>query len=152
MKTLRFIVILTLIFSLGSCKFFKQKKMFSKDVDTLTTFVKEMVDTPPVDTFEVETIIQETEPVKVEPSGPGYGYTNDKFYMIVGSFFSEQLANKYANKMYKMGYSPLVIYSASNQFYRVAAKSYNDYNTAINDISTFRNNVTPRAWVHVKRN
>ncbi len=154
MKTLSFFVIVLLFFSLNACKTFKEKKLFSKDVDTLTSYIDEAVDEPVVDTMETETIVEETEEAIVEPevTGPAHGYNSDRYYMIVGSFFSEQLANKYANKMFDMGYSPLVIYSPSKQYYRVAAQSYSDYTTAINDINVFRNNVTPRAWVHVKSN
>jgi cell division protein FtsN len=154
MKTLSFFVIALLILSLGACKTFKEKKLFSKDVDTLTSYVDEIVEEPAVDTMEIESIVEETEEVIVEPepTEPTIGYNNDRYYMIVGSFFSEQLANKYANKMLTLGYSPLVIYSPSKHYYRVAAQSYNDYNTAINDINVFRNNVSPRAWVHVKTN
>ncbi len=154
MRTISFFAIFVLIFSLSACKTFKQKKLFSKGVDTLTSYVGDTVEEPAVDTSDFETIVGETESVEVEPeqTGPSYGYNSDKFYMIVGSFFSEQLANKYANKMAGMGYSPIIIYSPSNQYYRVSAQTYSDYTTAINDINIFRNNVTPRAWVHVKSN
>jgi hypothetical protein len=50
-----------------------------------------------------------------------------------------------------MGYSPQVIYSESQGYYRVSAQSYDNYTTAINDISSFRGSVTSRAWVHVKK-
>lgn len=154
MKTLKLFVLSALILSLGACKTFKEKKLFSKDVDTLTSYVEEIVEEPVVDTMEIESIVGETEEAYVEPAmtGPAHGYNNDRYYMIVGSFFSEQLANKYADKLFDKGYTPLVIYSPSKQYYRVAAQSYNDYTTAINDINVFRNNVTPRAWVHVKTN
>lgn len=154
MKTLSFIVITALFFSLGACKTFKEKKLFSKDVDTLTSYVDDIVEEPAVDTMEIESIVEETEEAFVEPATtePTVGYTSDRYYMIVGSFFSEQLANKYATKMLDLGYSPLVIYSPTKHYYRVAAQSYNDYTTAINDINVFRNNVSPRAWVHVKSN
>lgn len=154
MKTLSFFVIASLFLSLNACKTFKEKKLFSKDVDTLTSYVEDIVEEPAVDTMEVESIVEEAEEAYVEPAvtGPAHGYNDDRYYMIVGSFFSEQLANKYADKLYDKGYTPLVIYSPTKQYYRVAAQSYNDYTTALNDINTFRNNVTPRAWVHVKMN
>ena len=151
MKTLRLIAIIMIVFSLSSCKFFKQKKWFSKDVDTLLT--TEAPKGPEPDTTHIETIVQETEPISspVVSNEPTYGYGNDKFYMVVGSFLSEQFANKYAKKIQEQGYQPQIIYSNSLGFYRVSAKSYNDYKTAVNDIENFRNNVTPRAWVHVKK-
>lgn len=125
--------------------------MIDNTIDTLTTIQEEVIPEP--DTTAIETIVQETEAITapVDMNEPGIGYSSDKFYMVVGSFLSEQLAQKYAKKMLEMGYQPQVIYSSSLGFYRVSAQSYNDYTLAINDISNFRNNVTPRAWVHVKK-
>jgi lipoprotein NlpI len=148
MKTLRLLAVLMVVFSLSSCKFFKQQKWFSKDVDTLLTAQDATLE-PDTVMPEIETIVQETEPVKTGQAT--YGYGNDQYYMVVGSFLSEQLANKYAQKMVSLGYNPQIVYSSSLGFYRVSAKSYTDYNTAINDIPDFRDDVTPRAWVHIKK-
>jgi hypothetical protein len=148
MKTLKFLAIVLVVLSLSSCKYFKQQKWFSKDVDTLLTVPEEVADTNAADSAKIETIVQETEPITTTTN---YGYSNDGFYMVVGSFLSEQLANKYAKKILEMGYQPQVIYSNSLGFYRVSAKSYVDFRTAVNDIANFRDNVTPRAWVHVKK-
>lgn len=155
MKRFNIILILVLALSISSCKYFQKSKMFSKNVDTLLdaeTEMKVAADTQAVDTFSIETIVQETEAI-TEPvsSEPGLGYSSDKYYMVVGSFLSEQLAYKYATKMQDMGYKPQVIYSSSAGYYRVSAKSYTDYAIAINDITNFRDNVSPRAWVHVKK-
>lgn len=146
MKTLKLIVVIAVVLSTTSCKLFKQKQMFSKDIDT-TTYVQD--DASVIDTQEIETIAQETVPVST--SEPMYGYTNEKFYMIVGSFLNEKLAYKYAQKMQSQGYSPQILHSSSTGFYRVSAKAYDNYKTAINDIASFRDNVTPRAWVHVRQ-
>jgi hypothetical protein len=149
MKTFKFIAITLVVLLLSSCKFFKQQKWFSKDVDTLLTYTEEVVDTTTIDSMNIETIVQETEPVVTTQSG--YGYGSDGYYMVVGSFLSEQLANKYARKIQEMGYRPQIIYSNSSGFYRVSAKSYTDFKIAVDDINNFRDNVTPRAWVHVKK-
>lgn len=143
--TISAILILT-IFS--SCKFFKKEfKTPLNSIDSVLTEAKEILEEP--DTAIIETIEEITEPVELNEPQTGYG--NDRFYMVVGSFLSEQLAQKYAKKMLDMGYQPQVIYSSSLGFYRVSAQSYDDYTVAVNDIANFRNNVTPRAWVHVKK-
>lgn len=147
MKTLRLTFIVLVVLSLSSCKFFKQQKWFSKDVDTLLTVEEPIIE--PIDSTQIETIVQETEPITTNETS--YGYTSDKFYMVVGSFLSEQLAGKYAKKIQELGYQPQIIYSSSLGFYRVSAKSYNDFTSAVGDIPNFRDNVTPRAWVHVKK-
>ncbi len=153
MKVLKCMLLVCVLFSLSSCKTFKKKRMFSNNVDTLLT--QTVVATEPVieeDTAEakVETVVEETEPVVIN-NEPGSGYTSDKYYMVVGSFLDEQLAQKYAEKVMGNGYQTLVIQSPSTGYYRVTANSYTDYQTAIHEIGTYRNDVSSNAWVHVKR-
>lgn len=146
-----FINVILILIVFTSCKFFnKPDKMIDNSIDTLLTITEEIIAEP--DTTVIETIVQETEAITAPvESTPLVGYGSDRFYMVVGSFLSEQLAHKYAKKMQNLGYQPQVLYSNSLGFYRVSAQSYDDYTMAINDISNFRNNVTPRAWVHVKK-
>jgi hypothetical protein len=150
MKKVNFIVIVAIVYSLSSCNLFKSEKKAISSPDTLITQSPKIVKPEIKDTVKIETIVQETEAVVVKTE-PGIGYTSDKYYMVVGSFLSEKLALKYATTILDMGYDPQVIYSTSQGYYRVSAKSYNDYQTAISDISNFRGTVTNRAWVHVKK-
>ena len=147
MKLIKYFLLFSLIFVFTSCKLFKNKKGFSKSVDTL--LIQEPVAIP-TDTIEIEPIVQETEPEIVRRETI-IGYTSDRYYMIVGSFLSEKLALKYANTLLEMGYQPQVIYSNYVGYYRVSAKSYENFQVAINDIPNYRSSVTNRAWVHVKR-
>lgn len=158
MKLTRFfihVIFLTLL--LSSCKFVKSHKMFNNKMDSIATVIEELPEIiEEADSTEIETIVQETEPI-VMPEETSMsaelstGYGNDNYYMVVGSFLSKKLAQTYARKMQDDGYRPQVIYSSSLGFYRVSAASYNDFNLAVNEISNFRDNVTPRAWVHVKK-
>lgn len=147
-------IILIVLFAMSCDKGFIKSNKVGKDavlqtMDTSVTIIEEEVDT----VAEIETIIQETEPIvePLEAQTASEGYGNDRFYMVVGSFLSETLAQKYAQKMLDKGYQPQVIFSNTMGFYRVSAQSYEDYTLAVNDIQNFRNNVTPRAWVHVKK-
>ncbi|QQS50460.1 MAG: SPOR domain-containing protein [Bacteroidota bacterium] len=149
MKLTRFILFMSVAMLVTSCNFFKKQKLFSKDVDTLLTQSPAMVEAVE-DTVEIEQIVAETEPVDLN-NETRIGYSTDRYYMIVGSFLSEKLAMKYANTILDMGYKPQVIYSSSAGYYRVSAKSYTDFKTAVNDIPVFREAVTSRAWVHVKK-
>ncbi len=150
MKLTRFVLFMTVAMLVTSCNFFKKQKLFSKDVDTLLSQSPAMVDAVEEDTVEIEQIVAETEPVDLDKE-TRIGYSSDRYYMIVGSFLSEKLAMKYAKTILDMGYTPQVIYSSNAGYYRVSAKSYNDFKTAVNDIPVFRDAVTNRAWVHVKK-
>lgn len=95
---------------------------------------------------------EEPEPMPVivesEPQ-TRFGYGSSRYYMIVGSFQNQNLAVNYADKMQDMGYETHIIES-SNGFFRVSAKTYNNYQQGINDIDNFRATVTSSAWLHVK--
>jgi cell division protein FtsN len=88
------------------------------------------------------------EPVYEEPKVSSR--SNDRYFMIVGSFQNQNLANNYAEKIRQMGYQSQVI-QGSNGFYRVSAKSYNNFRQGVSEIDDFRSSVTSRAWLHVQR-
>lgn len=150
MRIVSYLSLILLVVSLSSCKFFKKQKLISNGPDTLLVQPQIVKATPMVDTTELVQIVQEVEP-QVIVSNPVIGYSSDRYYMVVGSFLSEKLANNYAKTILDMGYQSNVIYSNVDGFYRVSAQSYNDMTTAVNDIKDFRANVTSHAWVHVKR-
>ncbi len=157
MKKTELLIFALCILLVSSCKYLKKEdKLFSTEDEALEINEDEVSKADSLaesDSTEIETLVLETEPIPdpAPSSAPSVGYNSDKYYMVVGSFLSENLAQKYARKMLDKGYQPQVIYSSSMGFYRVSAQSYDDYQTAVSDIQNFRDNLSPRAWVHVKR-
>jgi cell division protein FtsN len=152
MKLLLSFLIISGILLLSSCNYLKKHRLFSRDVDTVLDMTLEEPEPIEVDSsaFIVEEPVMEPvieEPV-VQPM-PTENYGSGRYFMIVGSFQNENLAEKYADKMQQMGYMSQVI-AANNGFYRVSAKSYNDFKTGVSEIETFRATVASRAWLHVK--
>jgi len=140
------------ILLLGSCNYLKKHRLFSRDVDTVLDMTLEEPAPIGVDTA---TMVEEPipEPVIEEPviePMPTVGYGKDRYFMIVGSFQNPNLAEKYAEKIRQMGYVSQVI-EANNGFYRVSAKSYNDYRTGVSEIELFRETVASNAWLHVRK-
>ena len=146
MRVLLHLILITSLLSLSGCKFFEKHRLFSRDIDTLldadVSQKTAALDTTPV--------IEEFIPPPVTTPAPKQGYGTDKYYMIVGSFQNVNLANKYAESIQQKGYETQIIESA-NGFYRVSAKSYNDYKTGVKDIENFRSNVVSTAWLHVHK-
>jgi cell division protein FtsN len=137
-------IILLVIFSLltmSSCNYFKKHRLFSKDVDTLLDMTIQEPSPLVTDTTPIV-----SEPIYQEPDAS----TSDKYFMIVGSFQNQNLANQYAEKIRQMGYQSLVI-EAPNGFYRVSAKSYSNFQQGVSEINDFRSSVTERAWLNVKK-
>lgn len=146
MKVALYLILLTGLFTFNSCKFFEKHRLFSRDIDTLLD--ADVAQKPVV--ADTTPVIEEppAPPVTTQVSEPKTGYGSDKYYMIVGSFQNVNLANKYAEKIQKMGYQTQILESA-NGFFRVSAKSYSDYKTGVSEIANFRSSVVASAWLHV---
>jgi len=140
-----FLMILSAII-LSSCNYFKKHRLFSKNADTVLDMT---VDEPePIVEDTTDILIEEVEqPVTQKTT---YAGTDGRYFMIVGSFQNYNLAELYSQKIQQMGYQSEII-EASNGFYRVTAKSYNDFQLGISEIDDFRSSITPGAWLHVKR-
>lgn len=123
--------------SVTSCKFFKDEPLYSNNIDTL-------IEQEP----EVE-IIVDTQEVIEEPA-PAPTIINNRYFMIVGSFEIEKNAEVYAAKLSDQGYQAEIHY-VSNGYYRVSAKGYEDFQLGVSEINMFRNQLTPNAWLYVKR-
>lgn len=131
---------------LGSCNYFKKHRLFSKDVDT----VLDMTIAEPEPVIEDTTTVLPEEIAPPVVSKPTYTNQNSHYFMIVGSFQNYNFAKLYSEKIRQMGYQSEII-EASNGFYRVTAKSYDNFQQGISEIDDFRSSITPGAWLHVKR-
>ena len=135
----------------GGCNYFKKHRLFSKDVDTILDMTIEEPETtvvPEPDTMQY--MIEETYTEPVIEDEPLYPGTSGRYFMIVGSFQNQNLARIYAEKIQQMGYQTQVI-EGPNGFYRVSAKSYDDFRQGVSEIEEFRTAVTEHAWLHVKK-
>ena len=141
MKIIRLFSVLILIGTLASCNLFKQEKLINNDADTLLIedYTEPII---PVDTPEV--VEEPQEEIVIEPP-----VANNRYFMVVGSFYEERNAERYANDLSNQGYESMIHYSP-NGFYRVSAKGYEVYQEGVNEIDLFRNTITPNAWLFVK--
>jgi hypothetical protein len=148
MKQLELIVlVLLLAFFTSSCNYLKSKRTYYIGVDTLLNANSEKLKTAFKDTAKVRPI---TLAIAEQKQPAGYGYGSDKYYMIVGSFLNQDLAEKYAEKIQQMGYHTQIIQS-DNSYYRVSAESYTSFKKGVGQITEFREKIVPGAWLHVKR-
>ncbi len=138
-------ILLLVVFSLlmmSSCNYLKKHRLFSKDVDTVLDMTIQEPTPLAVDTTPVASEMEFQQPAPQPVDG--------KYFMIVGSFQNQNLANLYAEKIRENGYQTQVI-EASNGFFRVSAKSFTNFQQGVNEIDDFRSAVTARAWLHVRR-
>lgn len=115
--------------------------------------VKPVVKEQPKDTtqYVVEKPIEE--PVIEEPVTPAVGTITiieertGKSYVVVGSFFDEDLANDYAQVLSNAGKSPKIIKpSGKNKFHRVAVEEFDNYNDAFNRAEAVSQDYKEKPW------
>lgn len=148
MKRVIIPLLLLSLLATSSCKYFKKSRLFSKEAEPVTDMTVKDEPKPLVeDTTDIFSSEMVEPPTTFEE--PSYAEQNGRYFMIVGSFQNYNLAKIYAEKIQEMGYQSQII-EASNGFYRVSAKAYDNFNQGISEIDDFRASVTPRAWLHVK--
>jgi hypothetical protein len=148
MKTFVFFLCFVLLLCSG-CKYFKKSSSRSLDTITADTIA------PSNEIADSTTYISETSNESNVSNPPAQIHTQQnatigKYYMIVGCFTVQLNADKYAEKLRGMGYEAQII-TGRNNFQMVAARSYNNYRESVSEIDKFRNEVTPNAWVYLKR-
>jgi len=145
---------LVIMLVMPSCKFIKTK-ILSKKVDTLSAFVDTLSHAERIDSSiyyqdMVNEMQQESQSAVIPAESQPAAVLNAQYYMVVGSFMVPENAAKYAEKIRGMGYEGGII-SGYGGFQMVTAKSYSNFRTSIAEIDQFRAEVTPNAWVYVKK-
>lgn len=70
-----------------------------------------------------------------------------KSYVVIGSFFDEDIANDYAQKLADQGSSPYVIPPFNNsRYYRIAIAEFDNFKDANNSVATFTEQYGKEAW------
>lgn len=136
-----FVFICIALLAVG-CKYFK--KQSAKPVETV------QADTNAKDVVDSSAYYGETENVPVASSNANTSAVSGKYYMIVGCFTVSANAERYVEKLKGMGYSTQII-TGIGSFQMVAAASYDNYRESVEAINKFRSDVTPNAWVYLKR-
>jgi hypothetical protein len=153
MKKVAVISFTILLVLCSSCKFVKSK-FFSKKVDTLSAFVDTLSQAEKTDSSVYQSTLaqvqQESQASADAIQSAPASMPDAHFYMIVGSFMVQKNAEKYAEKIKGMGYEGIII-SGSGGFQMVSAKSYNNFKASVAEIDQFRSDVTPKAWVYVRK-
>lgn len=145
-KIIALTVLVTLV--LTGCKFIEKKKLFSKGADTLLNYTEDTSGFSDLDKVQTESDISADSLRNLYEQNASFG--SKKAYMIVGAFLIPQNADKYAEKIRSMGYNSEII-TAPNGFHMVAANSYDNLRQGVNEISKFRNEISDKAWVYLRK-
>jgi hypothetical protein len=153
-KILLFIVIILLV---SGCKYFEEKRLFSKKVDTLINYAAEMDKSLEVDTVAIQpettAVSMQTEPSDIREEDiyrSAYGAPANKYYVITGCFMIPEFAESYAEKMRSMGYTTEIILR-DDGFHMVSVGSFGNLRASLDNLGSVRADITPKAWVYKKR-
>lgn len=147
-----------IVFICSGCKYFEKKRLFSKGADTMLNYAAEIDETPTADTMEFYSGIGEVQSQSDITSDslerlyqPEETYAgSDNVYMVVGCFLVPQNADNYSEKIRAMGYQSEIILRADG-FHMVTANSYGSVSEGVGDLQKFRDEISPHAWLWVKR-
>jgi ribonucleotide reductase beta subunit family protein with ferritin-like domain len=153
-KILLFVVIIILV---SGCRYFEEKRLFSKKVDTLINYAAEMdksleVDTVPIQA-ETAAVSLQTEPPDIQEEDiykSTYSGVANRYYVITGCFMMPEFAERYAEKMRSMGYTTEIILR-DDGFHMVSVGSFGNLRASLDNLGSVRADITPKAWVYKKR-
>ncbi len=153
-KILLYIVITILI---TGCKYFEEKRLFSKKVDTLINYAEELdkpLEPGLADTMTaLEQVVTEkdltvnTEEDMFQTNFPGSG---NRYYIITGCFMIPDFAESYAAKMQSRGYKPEIIIR-NDGYHMVSVRSFNDLRASRSELQTVRAEIVNNAWIYEKK-
>ena len=152
-KILLYIVIAILI---TGCKYFEEKRLFSKKVDTLINYAEELDKPVEPDSADIQSSLEqvatETDiPVDSEDDmfQTKFPSSGNRYYIITGCFMIPDFAEGYAEKMQNMGYNAEIIIR-DDGYHMVSVRSFNDLSASKSELRTVRAEISD-AWIYEKK-
>ena len=158
MKNLSAIVLIALLFSLPSCKFFRSKGLFNKKA-ALTELKAKEDSTRVADSIKqvqdkLLAIEMENDRIEAERKAEEEKLELEsrlKYNIVVGSFITPQYALDYAEEYRKLGYDPKIIKMDGSRFELVVAESYESFNKAFQRLIQFQDTVDMDTWMYIRK-
>jgi hypothetical protein len=155
MRHLPALVLIVLLVTLPSCKFFKGGKLFGKKQRALVELYARQDSTRVADSIkkvqdrllaqEIARLdsIKNSEEVKLA--------MESKYNIIVGSFITPEYAKGFAEEYRKLGYDAQILKMEGTKFELVAAEGHKRFKTALTRLNAFQDTVTIDAWMYIKK-
>ena len=159
------LVAFTLALLTSGCKVFKSKKSEAVAPTTETTAETKVFSVPAPKTGVRENPVSDTmyetassKPVSIRSENFTFSsedqaaYGNKNFFVIVGSFSSNENAGRFKQELAQLGFKPIVLHSETG-YYRVCVDSFNDEATARSRVQRIRAEYPKYAdsWLLIKK-
>jgi cell division septation protein DedD len=152
MRHLSAIILLVLLLTAPSCKFFNKKEIAK--AKALAAMLAQKDSTRVADS--IRTVHQQLvalENAKLEEARKAEELLalNSKYSIIVGSFKTPAYAKGLAEEYRKKGYNPTIIQMQGSTFELVAAESFPTLSKAFTSLKEFQKSIEFNAWIYVKK-
>lgn len=148
MKKILILIFIVNLLILNSCEKIKKYNFFGKKKDKTTQQLVQSSN----DTIKNDTLVNYNTYESENKLPDANQLINDGkgIYMITGAFLIPSNAENYAASLREKGYNAFII-RGHGGFNMVAVEKYPDLKSALQDLSKFRSEIHPDAWVHVKK-
>lgn len=150
MKYIFFLVLVTSLIAVPSCKYFKA----NKNSKTLA-IVKAQGDSIRVaDSLKKDQERMENERIEAERKAAQEKQADEskqKYNIIVGSFVTPEYANNLSDAFRKKGYSPKILQMEGSKFQLVAAETFENFRDAVRKLKLYQDTVQSEAWVYTRK-
>jgi hypothetical protein len=156
MRHIVVILVIILLASASSCKYFKGKKLFGHKADTMVVWRARQDSLRVADSLRVVSEqLQAIEnarldAIRVAEEKAAWEKKN-KFSIIVGSFLTHDYAQKLADTYRQKGFETRIIKIENSRFELVSAESIDNYRKAITRLKYYQGNEEVDSWIYEKK-
>lgn len=153
MKHFTVILVMLLLVSFSSCKYFKGKKFFGKKADTMAVWQARQDSIHVTDSIRmIQERLQAIEQARIDSIEARRAWEiNNKYNIIVGSFLTPEYAKGLAETYKTQGYNTNIIKMEGGRFDLVSIDAKADLKDAIVRLNECRNSLQPEAWVYIRK-
>jgi len=146
------IILLALIVSLPSCKFFREKKLFGRKKAELAEQLADQKRIRVADSLKiVQERLQALETARLDSirlAEEARLAQASKYNIVVGSFITPEYARQWVDEYRSRGYDAKIVQMEGSRFELVVAESYEGVGKAIKRLSQFQDTVQLDAWIY----
>ena len=152
MRHLSAIILLGLLLTAPSCKFFNKKENAKAKALAAMQAQKDSIRVADsIRTVHEQLVALENAKLEEARKAEELLALNSKYNIIVGSFKTPDYAKKLSEEYSKKGYKPTIIKMQGTSFELVAAESYPTLNKAFASLKEFQKSIEFNAWIYVKK-
>jgi len=157
MRHLLFVLVLGLLISLPSCKYFKGGLLFGKKAKTLAIMKAREDSVRVADSLQkVRDRLLRADQVRIDSVRMAEDEhlivdSKFKYNIIVGSFITPEYAKVLTEEYRRQGYDPKILQMDGSRFELVAIEAYDSFTKAVARLEKFKDTVQLESWLYIKK-